>query len=253
MEDGGTVIISAPGNPFRCPPGPYERASMIAHYLKTNKPKSKLLILDAKDKFSKQGLFMQGWKKLYPNMIEWVSGSEGGVVEQIDVKNRVITADSGFSTHKADVINFIPQQQAGEIAINSDLVDKTGWCPVDQHTFESKRHKNIHIIGDAAIAGKMPKSAFAASSQGKNCALAIVAMLNGKTIPEPSYVNTCYSLVGPDYGISVSDVYRLESGEILPVKGAGGVSPMDADKHFRSKEASYARGWYSSITTDIFS
>lgn len=252
MQDGGTVIISAPGNPFRCPPGPYERTSMIAHYLKTSKPKSKILILDAKDKFSKQGLFMQGWEELYPGMIEWVSGSNGGVVEEVDVKSRVLIANSGFDSHKGDVINVIPPQKAGTIVINSNLTDATGWCPVDQHTFESTRHKDIHIIGDAAIAGKMPKSGFAASSQGKVCAAAIVTSLTGDVLPEPSYANTCYSLVGPEYGISVSDVYRLVNGKIEPVKGAGGVSPMNVGSKFREKEASYARGWYSSITADIF-
>lgn len=252
MKDGGTVIIAPPGNPFRCPPGPYERASMIAYYLKTNKPRSKILILDTKDKFSKQGLFMQGWNTLYPGMIEWVAGSEGGAVSEVDVKSGVLVANSGFDAHRADVVNVIPPQKAGKIAIQSGLTDDTGWCPVNQHTFESELHKDIHVIGDAAIAGKMPKSGFAANSQGKVCAAAIVASLNGSELLEPSYANTCYSLVGPDYGISVSDVYRLKDGNIEPVKGAGGVSPSDVSSNFRKKEASYAQGWYSSITTDIF-
>lgn len=252
IPDGGTVIIAPPGNPFRCPPGPYERASMIAHYLKSHKPKSKILILDAKDKFSKQGLFMQGWESLYGTMIEWVSGSKGGLVERVDAKARTVFTDGGFTEHRGDVVNFIPPQQAGGIARQADLVDESGWCPVNQLTFESTRHPGIHVIGDASIAGAMPKSGFSANSQAKICAAAVAAALRGDALPDPSYVNTCYSLVGPKYGISVSAVYRLKEGKITKVEGAGGVSPGDADATFRSKEATYAQGWYDSITSDAF-
>src|SRR5690606_14752960 len=164
-----------------------------------------------------------------------------------------VTADSGFATHKADVINFIPPQQAGEIALRADLADETGWCPVDQRNFESARHRHIYVIGDACMAGKMPKSGFSANSQAKVCAAAILASLAGTTLPVPSYANTCYSLVGPEYGISVADVYRLTNGGIEPVEGAGGVSPSGADAAFRRDEAKYARGWYESITADTFS
>ena len=253
MRDGGTLIIAAPGNPFRCPPGPYERASMIAHYFKSAKPKSKILILDAKDKFSKQGLFMEGWKALYPGMIEWVAGSEGGRIEKVDAKGMAVVADSGFTTHKADVINFIPSQRAGVIALQADLADDTGWCPVDQRTFQSTRHPRIHVIGDACVAGQMPKSGFSANSQAKVCAAAILADMAGTQLPLPSYANTCYSLVGPDYGISVADVYRLKDGEISAVEGSGGVSPSGTDAAFRKAEARFAVGWYESITADIFS
>lgn len=253
MPDGGTFIIAVPGEPFRCPPGPYERASLVAHYFRTTKPKSKILVLDTKDSFSKQSLFLEGWKALYPGIIEWVAGTDGGRVEEVDAKAMTVTADSGFATHKADVVNFIPPQQAGEIALRADLADRTGWCPVDQRTFESVRHPYIHVIGDACIAGKMPKSGFSANSQAKVCAAAIVASLSGATLPSPSYANTCYSLVGPEYGISVADVYRLADGQILPVEGAGGISPLGADAAFRRDEAKYARGWYESIIADTFS
>ncbi|MDT8386700.1 MAG: FCSD flavin-binding domain-containing protein [Thiogranum sp.] len=253
MPDGGTVIIAPPGNPFRCPPGPYERASMFAHYLKNNKPRSKILILDAKDKFSKQGLFMQGWEKLYPGMIEWVKGSDlGGTIDRVDAAKKTIytTFDRPF---KADVINLIPPQKAGAIAHTAGLVNNDGWCPVDQRTFESTMQKDIYVIGDASIAGAMPKSGFAASSQGKVCAAAIAARFLGVDMPDPSYVNTCYSLIGPDYGISVAGIYRIDDGNIKSVEGAGGVSPMDADAAFRQAEARYATGWYQSITSDMFS
>jgi len=252
MRDGGTVIIAPPGNPFRCPPGPYERVSLIAHYLKQHKPKSKILILDAKEKFSKQPLFMQGWQQLYPDMIEWVSGNNGGRIERVDVQNRALYSEMG-NKHEADVINFIPPQKAGAIVHTAGLVNDDGWCPVNQRTFESSLQPNIHVIGDASIAGKMPKSGFAANSQGKVCAAAIVSAINNISMPEPSYVNTCYSLVAPDYGISVAAVYRHDKEKgIYKVSGSGGVSPMDADAEFRQLEARYAAGWYDSITSDAF-
>ena len=252
MPDGGLVIIAPPGNPFRCPPGPYERASMIAHYLKQHKPKSKVLILDAKDKFSKQPLFMQAWTQVYPGMIEWVSGASGGRIESVDVAGRTLNSETG-EKYKADVINFIPPQKAAPIAHTAGLVNNDGWCPVNQRTFESSVHPGVHVIGDASVAGAMPKSGFAANSQGKVCAAAIVAALNGINMPEPSYVNTCYSLVSPDYGISVAGVYRFDQEKgIYAVEGAGGVSPKDADADYRQAEARYAKGWYDSITSDVF-
>ena len=251
MPDGGVVIIAAPPNPFRCPPGPYERASLIAHYLKKHKPRSKILIYDAKPKFSKQPLFEQGWAALYPGMIEWISESDGGAIDAVDVKAMTVNPTFG-DPQKGDVINVIPPQKAGMIAAIAGLADESGWCSVDQRTFESKAHKDIHVIGDASIATPMPKSGFAASSQGKVCATAIVASLSGQEMPDPSYVNTCYSLVGPDYGISVAAVYRLEENGIAAVAGAGGVSPKDADAEFRVAESRYALGWYQSITSDTW-
>lgn len=252
MDDGGLVIIAAPGNPFRCPPGPYERASLIAHYLKQHKPKSKILILDAKNKFSKQPLFMQGWKALYPGKIEWVSGSDGGKVTRVDATTRTVYNELGDS-FKGAVVNLIPNQKAAVLAFSSGLVDDTGWCPVNQRTFESKIHKDIHVLGDSSIAGKMPKSGFAANSQGKVTAAAIISALGKTAMPEPSYVNTCYSLISPDYGISVAAVYRVDDKKgIYKVKGSGGVSPKNADQKFRKLEAKYASGWYDSITQDAF-
>ncbi|MEM7019944.1 MAG: FCSD flavin-binding domain-containing protein [Pseudomonadota bacterium] len=254
MPDGGKVIIAPPANPFRCPPGPYERASMIAHYLKTEKPKSKLLILDAKEKFSKQGLFIQGWKDLYGygtdnSLIEWLPASEDGGVVEVNINN--MEAITQFEEHKADVINIIPPQKAGEIAGAAGVADNTGWCPVDHSTWESKLQPGIHVIGDAAMPGKMPKSGFSANSQAKVCAAAIVATLQGKEPPTPTWTNTCYSLVGPDYGISVAMIYRLnEAGEVDVVPGSGGVTPMDGNRQI---EALYADSWYKNIMWDMFS
>lgn len=251
MRNGGVVIIAPPGNPFRCPPGPYERASMIAHYLKQAKPRSKILIYDAKDKFSKQPLFTQGWKKLYPGMIEWIKGAEGGAIERVDAKTMTVHPTFG-DPQKGDVINLIPPQKAGAIAHTAGLVNKDGWCPVNQRTFESTVHKDIHVIGDAAVASPLPKSGFAASSEAKVCAAAIIASLGPETMPDPSYVNTCYSLIGPEYGISVAAVYRVQDKQIVKVKGAGGVGPKNATDAFRRDEARYAVGWYLSITSDIW-
>ena len=252
MPDGGVVIIAPPGNPFRCPPGPYERAGLIAHYLSREKPRSKILILDAKDEFSKQGLFTAAWEELYPGMIEWVSGSSGGIVSSVDAANHTVATSEGFDKHRGDVVNFIPPQYAAAVAREADLADESGWCPVDQATFESTRHPGVYLIGDACIAGAMPKSGFSANSQAKVCAAALVADLGGESLPPPSYANTCYSLAGADYGISIAAVYRLREGKIVAVEGAGGVSPADAPTDFRSREARYAEGWYASIVADTW-
>jgi NADPH-dependent 2,4-dienoyl-CoA reductase/sulfur reductase-like enzyme len=250
MEDGGTVVMSAPPNPFRCPPGPYERASLIAHYLKTKKPRSKFIVLDAKDSFSKQRLFQAAWKELYPGLIEWVSQSEGGRVTSVEPATKTFVTD--FGRHKAAVANVIPPQRAGRLAEVAGVADRTGWCPVDPVSFESKLQPNIHVIGDAATMGAMPKSAFSANAQAKVCAAAVAALLRGGQPISPKLINTCYSLVAPDYGISVAGVYSPTSGQLADVPGAGGVSPLEAPRSFRSLEATYAQAWFQTITTEVF-
>lgn len=253
MPDGGTVIMAPPPMPFRCPPGPPERASMIAHYLKNNKPRSKILILDAKENFSKQKLFVDAWKSLYPGMIEWVPGSAGGLIQRVDAKTRTVYTDGGLTAHKGDVVNIIPAQRAASITTATGLTNAAGWCPVNQHTFESTLIPGIHVIGDSAVAGALPKSGHSANNIGKMTAAAIVSLFRGVKPPLPSHVNTCYSLVSPDYGISIAAVYRLgEDGILAGVKGAGGLSPADASALVRSQEAGYAQGWYTSITADTF-
>ena len=184
MEDGGLVVISAPANPFRCPPGPYERASLIAYYLKTRKPHSKLIVLDSKDVFSKQRLFQNAWKELYPGLLEWVSLSSGGKVISVDPTTNTLITD--FAKHEAKVANVIPPQKAGRIAERAGVADQTGWCAIDPVTFESRLQPNIHVIGDAAIAGGMPKSAFAANAQAKVCAAAVVKLLRAKRLSHQS-------------------------------------------------------------------
>ena len=247
MADGGTVIISAPANPFRCPPGPYERASLIAYYLKTKKPKSKLIVLDAKDAFSKQGLFQNAWKELYPNL-EWVPLSKGGKVNAVDVGAMMLSTD--FDRYRGDVVNVIPPQKAGRIAEVAGVTNNTGWCPINPETFESTLQPGIHVIGDATIAGAMPKSAFAANAQAKVCAAAVVKLLAGQKPDEPRLINTCYSLAAPDYGISIANVYRPKDGVL--VDAGGGVSPANAPASFRAQEAMFANGWFKTITGEVF-
>jgi sulfide dehydrogenase [flavocytochrome c] flavoprotein subunit len=254
MKDGGTVVIAPPPNPFRCPPGPYERASQIAHYLTKEKPKSKILILDSKPKFSKQGLFVQGWEKLYGygtdnSMIEWRPGPDAAV-KKIDAAS--MTAFTEFDEVKADVMNLIPAQHAGEIAFTAGLTDDSGWCPIHLDTFESKLQKGVYVIGDASIASGMPKSGYAANSEAKVCAAAVAASLNGTEIGSPSYVNTCYSIVGTDYGISVAAVYKLAEDKSKIIGVSSGLTPMDADADAHKREVGYAHSWFKNITNDIF-
>jgi sulfide dehydrogenase [flavocytochrome c] flavoprotein chain len=250
MPDGGLVIITAPANPYRCPPGPYERASLIAYYLKTRKPKSKLIILDAKDAFSKQRLFQNAWKELYPDIIEWVSLSSGGKVTAVDAASMTVMTD--FAKHTPAVANIVPPQKAGHVAELAGVADRTGWCPVDPVSFESTLQPNVHVIGDACIAGAMPKSGFAANAQAKVCAAALARLLGGQKPDDPRLINTCYSVVAPDYGITVAAVYRPTNGQLVEVQGSAGTSPVDAPKSTREQEAKLADGWFKTITGEMF-
>jgi sulfide dehydrogenase [flavocytochrome c] flavoprotein subunit len=250
MRAGGVVAISVPPAPFRCPPGPYERASLIAGYLQRHKARAKVLILDANEKFSKQALFTAAWRSLYPGMIEWIPISGDGAVRRVDPTAMTLYTES--ERHRVAVANVIPVQSSAAIAVDADLTDSSGWCPVDPHTFESRRQPKVHVIGDACSAEPMPKSASGANSQAKVCALAIVAYLAGKAPAEASLHNTCYSLAGADYGLSISAIYQVRDSGISAVVGAGGVSPEQATTEFRAREARYALGWYDSIVADTF-
>jgi NADPH-dependent 2,4-dienoyl-CoA reductase/sulfur reductase-like enzyme len=251
MPDGGTFVMVIPDNPFRCPPGPYERAAMVAHYFKQHKPRSKILLLDAKENFSKKALFLQGWKALYGDMIEWVSLSRDGQAARVDAP--ALEVETMFGTrHRADVLNVIPPQKAGLIAERAGVTDSSGWAPVKGENFESQRVAGIHVLGDAAFAGPMPKSGFAANNQGKLAAAAIAAELLEQPLPAASYANTCYSLIGPDHGISVAGVYRAQEGRLIDVPHSVGISPLDADAAFRAAEARHGAAWYAAISADIW-
>ena len=250
MEDGGVVMISVPVTPSRCPPGPYERASLIAHTLKTRKPRSKVIVLDAKDSFTMQRQFQSAWRRLYPDVLEYVSLSDGGLVTAVEAATKTIITD--FDKFTPAVANIIPQQKAGRIAELAGVADRTGWCPVDPVTFESRLQPNIHVIGDAAIAGAMPRSASAASSQAIICASAIVTLLAGGTPPAPILTSSCYSLIAPDYAISQTGSYRLAGDIYNEVEGGGRMSPVDARQELGAREAREAEAWFTAITAETF-
>lgn len=251
MPDGGTFVLVAPDNPFRCPPGPYERVSMIAAYCKARKPRSKILLLDAKDNFSKQALFLEGWKENYGEMIEWVGRSADGHVIRVDADRLEVETEFG-EIHRASVLNVVPPQKAGLIAEKAGVTDESGWVPVNPLTFESRRVKGIYVVGDATQAAPMPKSGFVANNQAKVTARAVIDDLHGRDPLEPRWANTCYSVIAPDWGITVANVYEVHEGRIREVPGSGGVSPSGAGSDFRRREANFAKAWYAAIAQDVW-
>ena len=250
MPDGGTVIMSIPANPIRCPIAPYERASLIAWYLKTHKPRSKLLVLDAKERFSNQANFQAAWAALYPGRLEWIGLADGGRVTKVNAA--IGRFETEFDDHRADVGNVIPPQRAGAIAHAAGVADRTGWCPVDPATFESKLVAGIHVIGDAIIGGAMPKAAFAAGEQARACAAAIVASLRGTAFTPMRLENICYGLAAPGYGFSVRGAYLPNGALLNEIEGTGKTSPPDAPADLRAREAEDSDGWYRQITTATF-
>jgi sulfide dehydrogenase [flavocytochrome c] flavoprotein subunit len=249
MDDGGLVVLAVPAAPLRCPPAPYERASLIAHYLKAAKPRSKILILDAKDGFSQQKLFENAWKELYPGMIERVSLSQGGRVVSVDPATKTVVTD--FGNYAAAVANIIPPQKAGRIAGIAGAVDNTGWCPIDPVSFASRLVPDIHVIGDACIGGAIPKSASAANAQAKACAAAVANLIAGTPPATPNLVGACYNTVAPGYAFSLSGVYQPRDGVFAEIEG-GGTSPVDAPREVRMREADNAQSWYKTVTVDAF-
>ena len=250
MEDGGVVALAVPATPYRCPPAPYERASLIAHYLKARKPRSKILILDAKDIFSQQRLFEKTWKQFYPGMIERIPLSQGGRVVSVEPATNTLVTD--FGNYDAQVVNVIPPQKAGRIAALAGAADKTGWCPIDATTFASKLVPNIHVIGDAVIGGNVPKSASAANAEGKACASVVASLIAGTTPARPTLEGTCYNTVMPGYAFSQSGNYQPQDDIFVEVMGSGFTSPVNATDELRQREADQARSWYKTITDETF-
>jgi sulfide dehydrogenase [flavocytochrome c] flavoprotein chain len=248
MPEGGLFVLVAPADPFRCPPGPYERVSLIADYFKREKPKAKILILDSKNNFSKQELFQDGWNRHYPGMVEWLPLDFTGGVRAIDPDNRAVkTADETFN---AAVANVIPPQTAGRIALESGLADESGWCPVDPSTLESRLQANIHLVGDAIKPGDMPKSAFAANSQAKVCAMAVAAALTGSRRFEPHFFNTCWSFLAADDAALIGASYRVADGKIAAATKF--ISKVGESAEVRAQAARQAGAWYAAITADMF-
>lgn len=245
VPDGGTVLIAIPPAPFRGPSAPYERASLVAHYLKQFRPRSKVLVLDANESFTLQPQFQDGWQSLYPGMIEWVPPSKGGQVVRVDAPAGVVHAESG--DYRPALANIIPPQAAGAIAKVAGLTDASGWCPVDPRSFESTLQRGIHVIGDACHAGPMPKSAFGATVQAKVCAQAVAALLRGETPAEPALLDTSYSLLGPDHAASVVAHYRIRDGEISRAEEGGETTQAGG-----ADEALYAYAAYRNLVVDAF-
>ena len=250
MADGDVVALSITAAPFRCPPGPYERASLIAAYLSHHKPRSKIILLDSNERFSKQALFQQAWREKYGEMVEWRGASNDGRVNRVDPDAMTLYTD--FDDIKAAVVNIVPPQQAGAISRRSGAADATGWCPINAMSFESLLQPAIHVIGDAAIAAPMPKSAFSANAQAKVCAIQIARLLTDLDIEPTTLANTCYSYISPDQAISVAGVYSSAGGKFSNVPDAGGTSPLHDVGDLRQREAAQARDWFSTITTEAF-
>jgi sulfide dehydrogenase [flavocytochrome c] flavoprotein chain len=250
MADGGVVVMSVAAAPFRCPPGPYERASLIAHYLAQHKPRAKLIVLDSNDRFSKQPLFTKIWRERYGSILEWRGASSDGRVVRVDPS--AMTLETDFESVRGDVVNVVPPQQAGLIAQRAGTTDSSGWCPVDAVSFESSLQRGIHVIGDATIAAPMPKSAFAANAHAKVCAIQVARLLSGLDVEPTTLANTCYSYVDDAQAISIAGVYTTRGGTFAEVPGSGGISPLDAPLASRQNEANQAADWFRAITRETF-
>lgn len=247
MREGGTFVLVAPPNPFRCPPGPYERVSMIANQFKKRNPKAKIIVLDPKEKFSKQGLFMEGWEKHYPGMVEWIPASVSGGVMHVNPETMEIKTD--LSTFKADAACVVPAQKAGAIAGIAGLT-KGDWCPIDPASMQSKADPNVYVLGDASIATEMPKSGFSANSQAKVAANSIRGVLIASKVFPARYANTCWSLIATDDGVKVGAKYE-GTAEKLAAKD-NFISKTGEDAALRKQTYEESEGWYKAITTDIF-
>lgn len=251
MADNGLVVIGVPDNPYRCPPGPYERASLIAHYLRLHKPRAKVLILDAKDSFSKQALFRQGWAQRYPDLIEWRGKADDGRVVRVDGERLEVECEFG-TRQRASVVNLIPPQRAGAIAARAGLTDASGWVPVDPRTFGAQRAARIQVIGDACIAAPMPKSAWSAHAQARQAVAALLAELHGAPLPAPQLDNTCYSLLAPGEAVSITARYQVAGSQLGEVPGSLRLSPLEGGPALRAQEATEAEAWYNALGQAIW-
>jgi sulfide dehydrogenase [flavocytochrome c] flavoprotein chain len=254
MKDGGVVAISVPSGLMRCPPAPYERASLIAQYLSQHKPRSKVLIFDANNHFPRQDQFTEAWATRYPGMIEWIPPTQDGTVLRVEAAS--MTLYTGQAAHPVAVANIIPPQAPGQLAADAGLASDHGWCPISPRTFESQVLSNVHVIGDACIADAMPKSASAAASQASQCASAIASLLAGREVPEPAFESVCYSMLAAQSAIAIHGRFSVQDGRISALDSpapappsASGVSGTMADG---ALEARAAQRWYRTIRADSF-
>ena len=249
IENGQQVLMVPPPNPYRCPPGPYERASMMAHVLKAKGlTDSKVIILDPKEKFSKQGVFQEGWEKHYPGMIEWYGPAVHGGISSVDVKAGTVETD--LDTFKGAFLNIIPAQKAGVIAASAGLTNDSGFCPIDPESMRSVIDEAVFVIGDACIAGDMPKSGFSANSQAKVAAMNVRGDLTGSKVFPARYANTCWSLIETDDSVKVGAQYAPGDGKIASTQGF--ISQTSEDEVIRKANFEESVGWYAGITADMF-
>jgi len=250
MPDGGTVVMSVPLAPYRCPPGPYERACQIAYHLKTRKPKSKLLVLDANPQITSKGpLFSRVWKEDYADIVEYRPNM---AINEVDVRGRTFVSNLGDRI-RGDVLNFIPQQRAGNLARDAGLITANNrWCEVDWMSLESVKVPGVHVLGDSTLSAPgMPKSGHMANQHGKAAAAAIVELLSGRPPIPPMMANTCYSFVDNANAIHVASVHHFDPGKktMVAVPGAGGVSGQDRAQW--KIEGGYAWGWAQTVWSDM--
>lgn len=248
MPDNGLFLMTMPPAPYRCPPAPAERACLVADYIKSHKPGGRLLILDSKDEFPFQDLFSEAWDLLYPDIIEYRSIAEDGVVREVDPET--LTAYTDFDEIKADVLNVIPPQTAGRIAIDAGAADETGWCPVDIRTFASTLLEDVYVIGDAALADPLPKAGSTAASQARVAVDAIAAELNGNPVPAPSWIANCYSLAAPDYGVRLGATYVYEGDHVVRDSTNFSLTGTPADE--RKADAEYTEAWLKQIKLETW-
>ena len=248
MPEGGRFAMVAPPNPYRCPPGPYERVSMVAHVLSQVNPTAKILVADPKPKFSKQALFEEGWQRHYGGMVERIGPDFGG--ENVSVDPEAMTIDIDGMVENVDVCNVIPAQKAGRIADMAGVTEGN-WAPVNAADMSSKMDADVHVLGDAAAQGDMPKSGFAANSQAKVCAMAVRGALIGSKVFPAKFTNTCWSLIAEDDGVKVGATYEATEEKIAKVDGF--ISQTGEDAATRKATYEESVGWYAGITTDMFS
>ena len=248
MPEGGTYAMVAPPNPYRCPPGPYERVSMVAHLLKATNPTAKIIIADPKPKFSKMGLFQEGWGDAYAGMIDWIGEDFGGGSVEVNAEAMTVTID-GEET-KVDACNVIPAQKAGRIAEMAGVTDGN-WAPVNAADMSTKADPDVYVLGDASQQGDMPKSGFSANSQAKVCANAVRGALTGSKVFPAKFSNTCWSLIDTDNGVKVGATYEPTDEKIAKVDGF--ISQVGESAEIRKATYEESLGWYAGITSDMFS